>query len=95
LFLGRFCQNLAILGSFGQFWIDSAAMVVADNMPTFERKNKTSSLLQKVSKSCWKGLLNFPSTKKFQKFQLQIKFVNACPKSLNSICGIHTPLGVK
>jgi hypothetical protein len=28
------------LGRFWQFWADSAAMVVADNMPSFEKKRK-------------------------------------------------------
>jgi hypothetical protein len=39
--------------------------------------------------------LNFPFNKKFQKIQLQIRIVVACPKSLNSIYGTHNPLGVK
>jgi hypothetical protein len=39
--------------------------------------------------------LNFPSTKKVSKIQLQIGIVIACPKSLNSIYGTHSPLGVK
>jgi hypothetical protein len=39
--------------------------------------------------------LNFLSTKKFQKIQLQIGIVVVCLKSLNSIYGTHNPLGVK
>jgi hypothetical protein len=33
--------------------------------------------------------------KKFQKIQKIIAFTAACPKSQNSIYGIHGPLGVK
>jgi hypothetical protein len=38
--------------------------------------------------------LNFPSTTKVSKIQLEIGIVIVCPKSLNSIYGIHSPLGV-
>jgi hypothetical protein len=42
----------------------------------------------------FKSPLNFPSTKKIQKIQLQIGIMVVCPKSLNSIYGTHNPLGV-
>jgi hypothetical protein len=42
-----------------------------------------------------KSPLNFPSTKKFQKIQLQIEIVVVCPKSLNFIYITHNPLGIK
>jgi hypothetical protein len=34
-----FGQILADLGSFGQFWADSAALTVADSMPQFGLKS--------------------------------------------------------
>jgi hypothetical protein len=44
--------------------------------------------------ACWKALWNSDPPKKFQKIQLQIDIMVVCPKSLNSIYGTHSPLGV-
>jgi hypothetical protein len=43
----------------------------------------------------WKALWISHLPKKFQKIQLQIGIVAACPKSINSIYGTHSPLGIK
>jgi hypothetical protein len=74
-------------------------MAVGDKMPSFEkRKRKRHNLCKKCQNLVYTGLLesplNFPFTKKFQKIQLQIGIVVVYPKSLNSIYGIHSPLGV-
>jgi hypothetical protein len=37
--LGRFWQIWAVLGSFGQFWADFAALTVADSMPLLGLKS--------------------------------------------------------
>jgi hypothetical protein len=77
-------------------------MAVADSMLLFEREKRRKSFITYAKSvkilcimACWERPLNFPSTKKFQKIQLQIGIVVACPKSLNSIYGIHGPLGIK
>jgi hypothetical protein len=45
--------------------------------------------------ACWKALgISHPPIK-FQEIQLQIRIVVVCPKSPNSIHGIHSPLGVE
>jgi hypothetical protein len=87
-------------GKIGQFWVDLAAMVAANSMPSFERKKiKCHNLWRTCHNLACNGLLesllNFPSTKKVSKIQLQIRIVVVCPKSLNSIYGTHNPLGVK
>jgi hypothetical protein len=38
-----FGQILTKFGNFGQFWADLAAMALADNMPSFERKKMKTS----------------------------------------------------
>jgi hypothetical protein len=63
---------LTKFGSFGQFWADSAAMAVADSMPSFERKErKCHNFCKKCQNLACDGLLeshlNFPSTKKVSK----------------------------
>jgi hypothetical protein len=44
--------------------------------------------------ACYKALLISHPPKQFQKIQLQIGILVVCPKSLNSIYGTHSPLGV-
>jgi succinate-acetate transporter protein len=57
-----FGQILTKFGSFGQFWADSVAMVVADSMPSFERKEKKNVITFAKSvrillvMACWKAL---------------------------------------
>jgi succinate-acetate transporter protein len=58
-----FGQILAIFGSFGRFWVDSATMAVVDSMPSFERKKKENVItFAKAIRilcvmDCWKALL--------------------------------------
>jgi hypothetical protein len=63
--------------------------------PHFKKENEN---IITCAKSAFDGLLesplNFPSIQKVSKIQLQIGIVVACPKSLNSIYGSHSPLGV-
>jgi hypothetical protein len=74
-------------------------MAVVDSMPSFEKKKESHNLCKKCQNLAYDGLLestlNFPSIEKVKKIQLQIGIVVACPKSLNSIYGIHGPLGIK
>jgi succinate-acetate transporter protein len=62
-----FGQILTNFGSFGLFWADSAAMAMADSMPSFERKKrKCHNFCKKCQNLACDGLLesplNFPST---------------------------------
>jgi hypothetical protein len=91
---------LTKFGSFGLFWADSVIVVVANNMPSFERKKKKrKNFCKKCQNLACDGLLesplNFPSTKNISKIQLQIGIVVALPTPLNSMYGTHSPLGVK
>jgi hypothetical protein len=61
-----------------------------DGMPSFERKNKN-----RACDDLLESPVNFPSTKKVSKIQLQIRIVVPCPKSQNSIYETYNPLGVK
>jgi hypothetical protein len=95
-----FRQILTKFGNFGLIGADSATMVMVDSMPSFERKKrKHHNFCKKCQNLACDGLLesplNFPSTQKFKKIQLQIGIIIVCPRSLNSIYGSHSLLGVK
>ena len=67
-----FGQILTKFACFGLFWANSVAMAVADNMPSFERKErKCHNYCKKCHNLACDGLLesplNFPFTKKVSK----------------------------
>jgi hypothetical protein len=56
-----FGQILTKLGNFGQFWVDSAVVAMADSMPSFERKKENVITYAKSVRilrvmACWNAL---------------------------------------
>jgi hypothetical protein len=93
LFLGRFWQNLAILGKsswYGSRWQHALFWKENKNVITYAKSIKILRVM-----ACWKAVWIFSSTKKVSKIQLQIEAIVACLKSLNSIYRIHSLLRVK
>ena len=65
-------------------------VVPSNKKNSFDHHNSGSLRIM----TCWKALCIFHPPKKFQKIHLKIGIVVVCPKSLNSIYGTHSPLGV-
>jgi hypothetical protein len=81
-----FGQILIKFGCFGLFWADSVIVVVANNMPSFERKKKKrKNFCKKCQNLACDGLLesplNLPSTKKVTKNPITIGIVVNCKKA--------------
>jgi hypothetical protein len=97
-----FGQILTKFDSFRQFWavLGKFSCYGSGSMPLFEKKLRKRHNFYKTCQNllyvmaCWKAIWIFHSPKKFQKIQLQIRIVVACPKSQNSIYGTHNPLGI-
>jgi hypothetical protein len=88
---------LAILGCFGQIqllwhWLTACPHLEGkkENVLTFAKSFRILCVMP-----CWKALRISHPLEKFKKIQLQIEIVGACQKSLNSIYGINSLLGVK
>jgi hypothetical protein len=91
-----FWQILTQFGSFGQIQLLWQWLTACPHLKG--KKRKHHSFCKRYQNLACDGLLesplNFPSTKKIHKIQLQMGIVVLCPKSQNSKYGTHSPLGV-